>query len=232
MHCRKAWLARALGLLVLGAVPMASHAGVGALRCDPAPGWNDFSLIETSMQGDVADGRPPMSMTLRTAVYDDGVRVTAEGDQPRADMIQLTRASPAAVLASAADVPLQLGEAGMLYEGPIEALRRQGAGPCELREKTRYPVDFSVRGAAVTGQVERDGDTVRIAIHYTRQPGALSMTGRLVYASPRGSIPADIAIHGWTIFRGPWRPDAGELSRFTTLGDFLNTLAAPAPGAK
>jgi len=58
------------------------------------------------------------------------------------------------------------------------------------------------------------------------------MTGRLVYASPRGSIPADIAIHGWTIFRGPWRPDAGELSRFTTLGDFLNTLAAPAPGAK
>lgn len=217
-------LAKASGSFVLAAIHVAGLADTGALRCDPAPRWEDASSIEMAVQSD-RGGSPAFAMTLEMAVHDNGLRLISVQDGRRIELIQLRRLAGVALSSDPAG-PKQLFEADMVFSVPFGVAKRQFPGPCEMRANTRYPVDFSVGDDTVTGEVEREGNTMRIAVLDTRKRGNISYTGRLVFKSPHGSLPMDLSLRGWTIFHDGLGPEASEASRFDTLGDFLNSLPA------
>ncbi len=228
MVVANASMARALASLALAVAPLASRAGDGALRCDATPRWEDFSTIVMEARTGDAEGQPAMAITLQMDVRDNGVHVVSVQQGRRLELVQLRPAPNDALLASDPAAPMQLVEADMVFGVPVAAAKRQSAGPCALRANTRYPVDFSAGDETISGELELDGNAVRVTVQDKRPRGTVSYAGKLVFDQPRGALPASLPVRGWTIFRHGADPAHAEASRFDTLGDFLNSQPAPA----
>lgn len=71
---------------------------------------------------------------------------------------------------------------------------------------------------------------MRVTLRVVQTWQSASFTGKLVFRTPRGSLPARLPVKGWTIFRDKRASVDGELSRFDTLGEFLH--GPPPPAAK
>ena len=207
----------------------AMAAGDASTRCNLAARWEDFAAISMTTGFDM-DGKTT-TMKLEMDVHDDGVRVISDAatgsGPPRIELITLDSPEGRLVLSSDASGPVQLGEAGMVFELPLAALKRQAASPCSLRAGTRYPVRFDVGGDVVSGDFELQGDAIRMALVDQRGQQRFTYAGSVSYRRVRGPIPADTAIRGWTIFHGGGSPEHGEPSRFNTLADLPPSAFTP-----
>ncbi len=227
MVVEKAWSARTLGWLVLAAMPLASRAGDGALRCDPASAWRQFSAASVTVDGGFkADDGSTAPLTLEWRHHSDGTRaIVAQGGR-RAEEIRLRRASVALDLTSDGSPP---SGSVIPYLGiPVEAMQRSFDGPCQLQPDTRYPIDFATRDGRFTGEFQRGGDVVRYVVNQTVNGQTASFKGYLAYEASPGPLPSDIAIRGWTIHHSDRPPYQSEPSRLDTLGELRDSLVPAA----
>ncbi len=208
----------ACGLVTLAALSPAVCAEQAETRCASERHWDDFSSIAVSVAGTDGGGRPH-SMKVETAVYEDGSLVVTDDVEPRLEVIWWSRPEGRIALGNSASAPLELSQASMLYELPIATMKEQFHGPCDLHAKVRYPVKAGSSDDSVSGYIERDGDSIRFDLRERRGRDEITYSGRFVYKSSRGMIPADLAIAGWTLFRGSINPEDGERSSFATLGE-------------
>jgi hypothetical protein len=209
----------AMALFAAGVLLQASGAAAEAIRCAPERHWDDFASVVISVKGTFGDVRTPRGMTVETKVYDDGSLVVSGDDETRLEVIWWSRPEGRIALGNRASAPVELSESSMLYELALATLKQRFHGPCALRAKIRYPVKAGTSDDSVSGDIEREGDSVRFDLHEKRGRDLFTYSGRFAYKSSRGTIPADLAIAGWTVFRGSIDPQDGEPSSFATLGD-------------
>ena len=208
----------ACGLFTLAVLPPAAWAEQTDTPCASERHWDDFSSIAVSVEGTDGDHRR-LSMKVETNVYDDGALVVANDVKPRLEVIWWSRPEGRIALGNSASAPLELSEVSMLFELPLATMKGRFQGPCDLHAKIRYPVKAGSSDDSVSGHLERDGDSILFDLHEKRGRDEIAYSGRFVYKSSRGTIPAGLAIAGWTIFRGSINPEDGERSSFATLGD-------------
>ncbi len=220
--------------LALATISLSANAAAGSMRCDSAPRWEDFSAIAETLKTSGPGAMEPGPLSFSVTVHDDGVRILAEGavgkGPPRMEVVQLAQADGNVALGSDPSAAVQLGEVSMVFELPLGAMRRQFESPCGLRANVRYPVAFDVDGGAVKGEFRLEGDAISFALEQQRGEQHVACTGKVAYARERGKLPGDLAIRGWTIFRGGALPEHAEPSRFDTLAALRESLAAS--GAK
>lgn len=213
---------------------LAAHAAPGPMRCDPAPSWESFSSIATTVRSSGPDPIAPEPLSFAMTVHDDGIRIVSDGvvgkGPSHLELVRLDRPEGRVLLGSDPSTPTQLGEVDMVFALPLAALKHQAESPCGLREATRHSVDFRIDDLVVKGELQREGDTIRFTLEEQRGPQHEAFAGRVAYARDRGALPADLALRGWTIFRNGGQPEDGEPSRFDTLAALRESLAAS--GAK
>ena len=208
----------ACGVVTLVALSPAAWAEQAETQCASERHWDDFSSIAVSVEGaDGDDGRH--SMKVETRVYEDGSLVVTDDVEPRLEVIWWFRPEGRIAVGNSASAPLELSEASMLYELPLATMKERFHGPCDLHALVRYPVKAGSSDDSVSGHIERDGDSIRFDLHEKRGHDEITYSGRFVYKSSRGMIPAGLAIAGWTVFRGSINPEDGERSSFATLGE-------------
>lgn len=113
----------------------------------------------------------------------------------------------------------------MLYELPLAALKQRFHGLCDLRANTNYPIETGSSIDSVSGHARRVADSVHFSLHERRGLDEIAYAGSFTFKSVRGKIPTNLAINGWTIFRGAIEPAAGERSNYATLGDLARSVA-------
>jgi hypothetical protein len=209
----------AVGLFAVAGLSQPTWAASDALRCAPERHWDDFASVAIAVEGTFGDVRTPRTMKIETNVYDDGSLVVTDDDAQRLEVIWWFRPEGRIALGNSASAPLELSEASMLYELPLATMKERFHGPCVLHAKTRYPVKAGSIDDLVSGHIERDGDSIRFDLHEKRGRDEITYSGSFSYKPSRGMIPADLAIAGWTVFRGSINPEDGERSIFATLGD-------------
>lgn len=163
-------------------------------------------------------------MKIDTDAYADGTRVIASFGRSELTVISLHHPRGHVTLSNVASAPMELGEASMLYDVPLFVMKKQFRSPCDMPPKTRYPVRFGSADDLVSGQFERDGDSIRFDLQEQRGSERISFVGTLTYKQSLEKIPADIAIAGWVLFRNSIDPGEGKPSGFATLGDLQNSL--------
>ena len=216
---------RAFGL---GVLLLASRcwAQSSAIRCAEPPRWEDFSAIVLTVQTTARGFPDGQSMTVDQKTYDDGVRIVSTLGSKAEEIIWLDTPQGNVAVSSKSDGPVQLGEVSMVYELPLMALKQRFQGPCALQARIRYPAAFGDAEDSVKGDFELEGDVIRFTLLEQRRDDRIAYSGSVRYELPRGKIPADIAIRGWTVFRRSMLPDKGVPSTFATLGEFQDSLRA------
>ncbi len=215
----------ALAFLTAAGLAQLAWAGVDGGRC-ASEDWGGFASASVSVQGTAGDGGTPMSMKVQAGVHDDGSLVVADnGRGPRLEVIWWDRPEGRVALGNIASAPVQLSEVSMLLDVPLAVVKERFHDPCDLRDRISYPVKAGTDVDAVSGQVERDGDSVSFDLVERRGRDEIRYSGSLAYKRFHGTLPLDLAIAGWTIFRGSIASD-GERSTFATLGDLEKAVLA------
>ncbi len=211
------------GLAVL-VVASQGWAQTSAIRCAEPPRWEDFSAIVVTVQSTTRGFANGQSMTVDQKTYDDGVRIISTLASRSEEIIWLDTPQGNVAVSSASDGPVQHAEVSMVYELPLMALKQRFQGPCALQARIRYPAAFGDADDSVKGDFELEGDVIRFTLLEQRRDDRIAYSGSVRYEVPRGKIPADIAIRGWTVFRRSMLPDKGVPSTFATLGEFQDSL--------
>lgn len=212
-----------LGMLLLASRGWAQSS---AIRCAEPPRWEDFSAIVLTVQTMARDLPDGQSMTVDQKTYDDGVRIVSTLGSKAEEIIWLDTPQGSVAVSSKSDGPVQFGEVSMAYELPLMALKQRFQGPCALQARIRYPAAFGNAEDSVKGDFELEGDVIRFTLLEQRRGDRIAYSGSVRYEVPRGKIPVDIAIRGWTVFRRSMLPDKGVPSTFATLGEFQDSLKA------
>jgi len=215
----------AVAFVAAVALAQLAWADADGLRCAPAD-WDSFASASVSVQGPPRGGNPSTSMKIETSVHDDGSLVAAEGDGPRLEVIWWDGPEGRVALGNVASAPLQLSEASMLLEVPLAVVKQRFRALCGLHERTPYAVEAGSGRDAVSGHVERDGDSVSFDLIERRGRDQIRYTGSLAYKRSRGTLPVGLSIAGWTILHGSVASD-GERSGFATLGDLEKGVVPP-----
>ena len=221
--------ARAISICIVAAAALPSAWADASLpSCGPEMHWEDFSSIaiavKTNREGDPGD------FSVEQTVFDDGSRIVGTLDRKRAEVIELSRANRSVTLGSEPRSPIEFAEIGMIYEIPLQALKQRFHAMCDLREQTEYPVDIRLDGYALAGELDRTGDSIHFVLAQDIRGEKASLAGHVSYRLPRGTIPADIPIEGWTIFgNDSVMPEGGKPSTFKTLRELQDSLASAKP---
>ena len=201
-----------------------ARAAEDAPRCGPDFQWNDFSTLDITVRGQAGKGEPPTAMRAAMTFYDDGQRLVFKADGQRSELVAMNPPTGFPFLASDAQAPLQLAEIGMVLQVPLGTLTQQFRDPCALAPGVRYPLAPMRRQPGVTGELERQGATIRFVIREADEGRQLTHSGTVGYEAVHRRLPADLRIQGWTIFPSSIRPEDGKPSSFETLGAFEDSL--------